>query len=191
MRSEHFAEDRTYFQPISLDYRRFMSDSMLECYTLEYDAIKEVIPDAEITTNLMDFYKTLDYFRWAKRWTSFPGTVIRKTGSLTPGLPWRNDLMRGLKGGQSFVLMEHTPTVSNWLPYNALKRPGVMRLLSYQAVAHGADTVMFFQMRQSAGACEKFHGAVIGHAGTPETRVLKRLPPWEKSLRPSALRLLG
>ena len=62
--------------------------------------------------------------------------------------------------------MEQTPSVTNWHPYNLLKRPGVMRLLSYQAVAHGADAVMFFQMRRSIGACEKFHGAVIDHVAT-------------------------
>ena len=66
-----------------------------------------------------------------------------------------HDLMRGIKGGTPFLLMEQTPSVTNWLSYNALKRPGVMRLWSYQAVAHGADSVMFFQMRRSIGACEK------------------------------------
>ena len=191
MRSEHFAEDRTYFQPISLDYRRFMSDSMLECYTLEYDAIKEVIPDAEITTNLMDFYKTLDYFRWAKKMDFVSWDCYPENGQPYARTSMAHDLMRGLKGGQSFALMEQTPTVSNWLPYNALKRPGVMRLLSYQAVAHGADTVMFFQMRQSAGACEKFHGAVIGHAGTPETRVFKEIAALGKELKTLGASTLG
>lgn len=56
-----------------------------------------------------------------------------------------------------------------------LKRPGVMRLWSYQAVAHGADTVMFFQMKRSIGACEKYHGAVIDHAGHENTRVFREV----------------
>ena len=86
-----------------------------------------------------------------------------------------HELMRGIKGGQPFILMEQTPSVTNWLPYNALKRPGVMRLWSYQAVAHGSDSVMFFQMRRSVGACEKLHGAVIDHAGTNETRVYREV----------------
>jgi beta-galactosidase len=71
------------------------------------------------------------------------------------------------------MLMEQTPSQQNWSPYNALKRPGVMRLWSYQAIAHGADTVMFFQLRRSIGACEKFHGAVIEHAGHEHTRVFR------------------
>ncbi|MGO4276489.1 beta-galactosidase, partial [Paenibacillus sp. TAF58] len=84
-----------------------------------------------------------------------------------------HDLMRGLKQGQPFMLMEQTPSQQNWQPYNSLKRPGVMKLWSYQAVAHGADTVMFFQLRRSVGACEKYHGAVIEHVGHEHTRVFR------------------
>jgi beta-galactosidase len=84
-----------------------------------------------------------------------------------------HDLMRGLKDGQPFMLMEQTPSQQNWQAYNSLKRPGVMRLWSYQAVAHGADTVLFFQLRRSIGACEKYHGAVIEHVGHEQTRVFR------------------
>ena len=173
IRSEHFEYEKTTFQGISLDYRRFMSDSILECYLLEYRAIKERIPCAAVTTNLMGFYKNLDYFKWAKyldfvSWDNYPQNEdpYEKTAMA-------HDLMRGIKQGQSFALMEQTPSVTNWQPYNALKRPGVLRLLSYQAVAHGADTVLYFQMRRSIGACEKYHGAVIDHVGTEHTRVFK------------------
>lgn len=175
MRSEHFEWNRTMFQGISLDYRRFMSDAMLECYELEYEAIKKVIPDAEITTNLMGFYKELDYQKWAKKldfvsWDNYPANEDSYAN-----IAMAHDLMRGLKQGKPFALMEQTPSVTNWLSYNELKKPGVMRLLSYQAVAHGADTVMFFQMRRSIGACEKYHGAVIDHVGTGNTRVYREI----------------
>lgn len=173
--SEHFAENRTTFQGISLDYRRFNSDSMLECYKAEYEAVKSVIPNAQITTNLMGFYKPLDYQKWGKEmdfisWDNYPAN--EETYSR---IAMNHDLMRGLKGGQPFVLMEQTPSVTNWLSYNALKRPGVMRLWSYQAMAHGADALMFFQMRRSIGACEKYHGAVIDHVGHGNTRVFREI----------------
>jgi beta-galactosidase len=92
-------------------------------------------------------------------------------GADPAGIALRHDLMRGLKDGQPFMLMEQTPSQQNWQAYNSLKRPGVLRLWSHQAVAHGADAVMYFQMRQSRGACEKWHGAVISHAGHENTRV--------------------
>ena len=57
-----------------------------------------------------------------------------------------------------------------------------MRLWSYQAVAHGADTIMFFQMRRSIGACEKYHGAVIDHVGNENTRVFREVAALGKEL---------
>lgn len=171
--SEHFGYEHTCFQGISLDYARFSSDSILEAYKLEYEAIKKITPQIPITTNLMNFFKELDYQKWAKymdfiSWDNYPSHNSPYTN-----MAKSHDLMRGLKDGMPFALMEQTPSVTNWHPYNALKRPGVMRLWSYQAVAHGADTVMFFQMRRSIGACEKYHGAVIDHVGTGETRVFR------------------
>lgn len=173
--SEHFIweMERTNFQGISLDYNRFNSDSLLECYRAEYVEIKKITPHIPITTNLMGFYKPLDYQKWAKymdfvSWDNYPS--VTETAADTA---MKHDLMRGLKGGKPFILMEQTPSVTNWQSYCALKRPGVMRLWSYQAVAHGSDSVMFFQMRRSIGACEKFHGALIDHAGHENTRVFR------------------
>lgn len=169
--SEHFGYEMTMFQGISLDYRRFNSDSILDCYRLEYEVVKKHTPDIPVTTNLMGFYKPLDYQKWAKymdmvSWDSYPEY------NATPAHTAMNhELMRGIGGGRPFLLMEQTPSVTNWHPFNALKRPGEMRLLSYQAVAHGADSVMFFQMRRSKGACEKYHGALIDHVGNEHTRI--------------------
>jgi beta-galactosidase len=171
--SEEWGGNRTCFQSISLDYRRFQSDSLLDCYKLEYEAIRGYDKDTPITTNLMGTYPELDYFKWAKEmdvvsWDNYPS--IDTPPSYTS---MTHSLMRGLKSGQPFMLMEQTPSQQNWQPYNSLKRPGVMRLWSWQAVAHGADTVMFFQLRRSIGACEKYHGAVIEHVGHEHTRVFR------------------
>lgn len=191
MLSEHFEPDRTTFQGISLDYRRFNSEGMLKCYQAEAAAIRSVVPDAKITTNLMGFYKPLDYQMWAKSmdfisWDNYP-----ENEDPYSRIAMNHDLMRGIKGGQPFVLMEQTPSVTNWLAYNALKRPGVMRLWSYQAMAHGADAVLFFQMRRSIGACEKYHGAVIDHVGTENTRVFREISQLGKELQQLGDKTLG
>ena len=183
LRSEHFGTEQTTFQGISLDYRRFQSDAMLECYKLERDVIRKILPEAKVTTNLMGFYKPLDYFKWAKEmdfvsWDNYPSNEDSYTR-----IAMAHDLMRGIGGGAPFALMEQTPSVTNWLPYNALKRPGVMRLWSMQAMAHGADTVMFFQMRRTVGACEKYHGAVIDHVGTENTRVFREITALGEELK--------
>jgi beta-galactosidase len=180
--SEGFSHRATAFQGISLDYARFNSDGMLDNYIAEYNEIKNYTPSVPVTTNFMGTYKPLDYFKWATHidvisWDSYPmiNTPVGQTAMT-------HDLMRGLKQGQPFMLMEQTPSQQNWAPYNALKRPGVMRLWSYQAVARGADTVMFFQLRRSVGACEKFHGAVIEHVGHEHTRVFRECAQLGKEL---------
>ncbi|SEO52884.1 beta-galactosidase [Amphibacillus marinus] len=181
----------TNFQGISLDYRRFQSDSLLNNYKLERDRIKKYSTDIPVTTNLMGLYDELDYFKWGKEldvvsWDNYPqfNTPISMTAMT-------HDLMRGLKSGQPFMLMEQTPSQQNWQAYNALKRPGVMRLWSYQAVAHGADTVLFFQLRRSRGATEKYHGAVIEHVGHEHTRVFRECAELGQELNNLGSELLG
>lgn len=191
MLSEHWGYDYSMFQGISIDYRRFNSDSILDCYKLEYDAVKKHTPDIPVTTNFMEFYKPLDYQKWAKyldfaSWDSYPWI-----GASKGVMALNHELIRGLKQGSPFVLMEQTPSVQNWQPYNELKRPGVMRLWSYQAVAHGADAVMFFQMRRSIGACEKYHGALIDHAGHENTRVFREMAELGAELEKIGERTLG
>ena len=180
--SEEWDGNRTNFQGISLDYRRFQSDSLLENFKLERDAIRKHTPHIPITNNLMGLYPELDYFKWGKEmdvvsWDNYPSidTPISMTAMT-------HDLMRGLKGGQPFMLMEQTPSQQNWQAYNSLKRPGVMRLWSYQAVARGADTVLFFQLRRSRGATEKYHGAVIEHVGHEHTRIFNESAALGKEL---------
>ena len=91
--------------------------------------------------------------------------------TLLPAL--KHDIMRGLKDGASYMVAEQSPNQQNWQPYNKLKRPGEARLLAYQGIAHGADSSLYFQMRQSVGGQEKFHGAIISHAGTDDTRIFR------------------
>ena len=180
----------TAFAGLSVDYRRFMSDSMLENYKMERDVVRRYNPDTIITTNLMGTYKFLDYFKWAKEmdivsWDNYPSY----------NTPWSftamsHDLMRGLKDAP-FMLLEQTPSQQNWQPYNSLKKPGQMRAQSIQTMAHGADTVQFFQLRRSVGGCEKFHGAVIGHVGHNNTRVFREVKQLGEELERLGTSTLG
>jgi len=160
---------------LTIDYRRFQSDSMLECFKLERDALRAITPDIPITTNLMGTYPHIDYRAWAKEldviaWDCYPFPSANPSD-----IAFLHDLNRGLKDGQPFMLMEQTPSSQNWQPVNALKRPGVLRLWSYLALAHGADTIMYFQWRRGRGGCEKFHGAVVEHGGRSDTRVFREI----------------
>ena len=168
-------DDHRFNPGVQLDYQRFVTDSTVECFLNEYRVLKKYCPDIPVQTNMSGYIKKLDQFKLTKHmdilgWDNYPAPSDRPAM-----IAFRHDLMRGLYGQKPFVLMEQTPSVTNWQPYNRLKRPGEMRLLSWQAVAHGADAIQFFQIRRSIGACEKYHGAVIDHAGRADTRVFREV----------------
>ena len=189
--SERWPVNRTSCQIQTIDYYRFQSDSLLECYRLEADVLKSVSPQIPVTTNLMGTYPELDYHKWAPymdfiSWDNYPSPDDPYTR-----VALNHEVMRGCKREIPFALMEQTPSVTNWQPYNSLKRPGVMRLQSYQAIAHGADTVMFFQMHRSRGCCEKFHGAVIDHYARTDTRVFRETAQLGSELKKLGAKFLG
>lgn len=87
----------------------------------------------------------------------------------------KHDIMRAMKDGESYVIAEQSPNQQNWQPYNKVKRPGEVRTIAFQGIGHGADTCLFFQMRQSIGGQEKFHGAMISHADREDTKTFQEM----------------
>lgn len=175
-------DDYRFNPAIQLDYMRFVTDSTIDCFRNEYDIVKEISPEIPITTNMSGFIKKLNQQEFTKHldvvgWDNYPWPTDEPSF-----VAFKHDIMRGLKGGAPYFLMEQSPNQQNWQPYNKLKRPGEVRLLSYQAMAHGADSCLFFQLRQSRGGQEKFHGAVISHAGTPDTRIFRECTQLGKEL---------
>lgn len=168
----------TFINPTQqLDFQRFSSDALLACFQAERAILRQITPDVPITTNFMNFFKPLDYWTWAER-----EDVVSNDSYPDPADPdapreaaMSYDLMRSLGGGKPWILMEQTPSQVNWRPRNPLKRPGEMRLWSYQALARGADGVMFFQWRAAAAGAEKFHGGMVPHVGTENSRVWREV----------------
>jgi beta-galactosidase len=178
--SEHWrGPNHTAFQGITLDYRRFTSDALLGGFLAEKAAIREHVPHTPVTTNFVGLHQSVDHHRWAPHldlasWDNYPPedpSPVR-TAARTALV---HGLVRGLRGGEPFWVMEQTPSTTASRDVNPVKRPGVLRLWSWQSVAHGADAVLYFQMRQSRGACEKYHGAVLDHAGRTDTRVFREV----------------
>lgn len=157
-----------------LDFKRFMSDAFLELCTMERDTLRAASPGVPITTNFMGFFKPLDHWQWAREidftsWDSYPDPATGHAAEMTAASG--HDLTRSLKKDRPWVLMEQVTSQVNWRPTNVLKRPGVMRLWSFQAVARGADGIMFFQWRAAQGGAEKYHGALVPHVGVKNSRV--------------------
>ncbi|TDD71048.1 beta-galactosidase [Jiangella aurantiaca] len=159
-----------------LDFDRFSSDALLELYRAEAAILRELSPGVPITTNFMGPFRPLDYWRWAEEVDfvsddSYPDPADPDS-PVTAALG--RDLMRSLAGERPWVLMEQAPSAVNWRPRNAPKPPGGNRVLSMQALARGADGIMYFQWRQSASGSETFHSAMVPHAG-PDTRIFREI----------------
>jgi beta-galactosidase len=162
---------------LNLDWKRFCNEQTFDFFRHEIQPLRELTPNVPVTTNFMGLFPGLNYPRFAEyvdvvSWDSYP--VWHTTGSdwrLGAQISFVHDQNRSMKGGKPFMLMESTPSNTNWQPIPKLKRPGMHLLSSLQAVAHGADTVQYFQWRKSRGSSEKFHGAVVDHVGHEHTRV--------------------
>ncbi len=164
---------------LNLDWKRFCNDQTFSFFLNEIAPLKRLTPDVPVTTNFMGLFPGLNYPKFAEyvdvvSWDSYP--VWHTTSSdwrLGAQVGFIHDQNRSMKGGKPFMLMESTPSNTNWQPIPKLKRPGMHLLSSLQAVAHGADTVQYFQWRKSRGSSEKFHGAVVDHVGHEHTRVFR------------------
>lgn len=171
---------------LNLDWKRFCTHNITEFYKNEIAPLKEITPDIPVTTNLMGTYPDINYHQLAPyldviSWDNYPRWHSDSPDrEIAFNTAFKHDINRCLKDGQPFMLMESTP--SNTHGMAKLKRPGMHLLSSIQAVAHGADTVQYFQWRKNRGGVEKFHGAVVGHSGHENTRVFKDVTEVGKTL---------
>ena len=165
-------------QGLKLDWMRFVTAQTVDFMTWEKKAVRDGGSSLPVTANFMGFYDGLNYSKFAPlldvvSWDSYPswhsdaeidaGVAVHTAAS--------HDLMRSILPDKPWLLMESTPSCTNWQPVSKVKRPGMHMLSSMQAVAHGSDSVQYFQWRKSRGSCEKFHGAVVSHDRRSDTRV--------------------
>jgi len=159
-----------------LDFARFTDDQLRACFIAERDAIKQhatqpvttnFMANATLTTNLWAWGAEVDivsddHYLWA---ADTEGEI---------GLAIAADLSRSVGGGKPWILMEHSTSAVNWQDRNVAKRPGEMARNSLAHLARGADAILFFQWRASRSGAEKFHSAMLPHAGT-ESRVWREV----------------
>ncbi|WP_435531424.1 beta-galactosidase [Ruania halotolerans] len=160
----------TYANPTQqLDFARFSSDTLLDYYKKLRDAVRPITPQVPSTTNFMVNLSTkwMDYYRWAREVdvVATDHYTIADDPEREIDLALAADMTRGVAGGKPWILMEHSTGAVNWQPRNRAKGPGEMVRNSLAHVARGADSVMFFQFRQSKAGAEKFHSALVPHAG--------------------------
>ncbi|WP_239618648.1 beta-galactosidase [Cohnella mopanensis] len=169
----------TQVHGLNLDWKRFVSEKTIDFCKHEIDIVRAYNPEIPITTN-MHMTDGIDYRKLAKHldvisWDAYPEWHYTEDGDDSRLAAWtamHYDMMRSFQN-KPFLLMESTPSLTNWQSVSKLKRPGMHKLSSLQAVAHGADSVQYFQWRKSRGSSEKFHGAIVDHSGHEHTRVFR------------------
>ena len=167
---------------LDLDWRRFVTHQTIDFMKTEIAAVKAVNPDIPVTTNMMTMYTyELNYFAFRDAldvisWDNYPEWHNPYMGNeeVAKDCAMTHDMMRSLQK-KPFLLMECTPNATNWQGVSKLKKPGMHQLSVIEAVAHGADSGQYFQLRQSRGSCEKFHSAVISNTGTENTRTFREV----------------
>ena len=168
-----------------LDFARFSSDELLDCFKAEAAILRERSTHP-VTTNFMGFnmglHKPVDYWRWAAEMDLISNDhyLIAEDREHHQELAMTADLTRGWADGKPWLLMEHSTSAVNWQPRNIAKEPGELIRNSLQHIARGADGALFFQWRASKAGAEKFHSALVPHAGT-ETKV------WQEVCRLGAI----
>ncbi len=184
----HTYPDWSYVEPVDysihglmLDWERFKTAQTIDFFNDESSPLREITPDVPVTTNFMTGSPTLDYWALSKAvdvisWDSYPGWHERG-GDVKEAarVAMHHDICRSMKGGKPWMLMESVPSIPTRGCIKKRKEPGMHLLSSLQAVAHGSDTVQYFQWRKSRGGIEKFHGAVVDHVGTENTRTFREV----------------
>lgn len=175
---------------LNLEWKRFTTWNMNDYMKWEIETLRKVTPGIPVTTNFMQLYDGLDYRKMAEEldvisWDSYPRfhNDYETLEQTMAGSAFDHAVMRSMKKDKPFMMMESAPGLVNWHSYNKLKRPGIHSLFSLQAIACGSDTVQYFQWRKSRGSYEQYHGAVIDHLGTDDTRIYREVASLGETLK--------
>jgi beta-galactosidase len=190
------------FTALAMDWRLFINHQTIDCYLAEAAPLRRITPEIPVTTNyhrelydLWEFSRHLDvvafdnypFWHHDPRQGFYSLVAPNPPEDEDPELPSTSeystameaafdfDMMRSLKGGMRFLMMESTPGAANWHMASPQKERSLAMLSAMQAVAHGSRSVQYFQWRKSRSNFEKHHGAVVDHAGHENTRSFREV----------------
>ncbi|MCA8095253.1 beta-galactosidase [Burkholderia anthina] len=166
-----------------LDYRRFASDELGHYHRMQVNLIREFSPNRPVMHNFMQLFTEFDHYKVARdldiaTWDSYPLGAFEeqwfspelKARWLRTGHPdfasFNHDVYRGMSK-LPFWVMEQQPGPVNWAQWNPAPLPGMVRLWSWEAFAHGAGCVSYFRWRQVPFAQEQMHSGL----NTPDNRL--------------------
>jgi beta-galactosidase len=160
-----------------LDFRRFSSDQVVRFNKAQVDIIRAASPGRDVVHNFMGFFTEFDHHDVGAdldvaTWDSYPLGFLEqfwfsdaeKAAYGQQGHPdiaaFHHDLYRGCSAGR-WAVMEQQPGPVNWARFNPAPLPGMVRLWTLEAMAHGAELVSYFRWRQFPQAQEQMHAGLL------------------------------
>ncbi len=154
-----------------LDYYRFKSDAVVVFQKIQIEEIRK-LSTLPITHNFMGHFSELDYFDLGKdldfiSWDCYPNNMWGKSNYTQVSMA--HDLMRGIKN-KNFWMMEQQSGPCGWQAMGDTPEPGQIRLWTYQALAHGAEAMIYFRWRPALFGTEQYWHGILDHDGQGRRR---------------------
>lgn len=161
---------------LGLDFYRCMSDAYVTFQREQIDILRAVCPNHFITHNLMGFkYDKLNYYDLAAdlefvSWDNYPRMQWTFKADVDPShAALQHDAMRSLLM-KNFWVMEQQSGPGGWQIVSVQPRPGELQLWAWQAIARGADAIIFFRWRTALFGTEEYWHGILEHHGEPGRR---------------------
>jgi beta-galactosidase len=160
-----------------LAFRRFSSDEVVAFNRIQVDILRALSPGRDVIHNFMGFFTQFDHHDVGAdldvaSWDSYPlgfleqfwfsdAEKLRYANQGHPDIAaFHHDLYRGCSNGR-WAVMEQQPGPVNWARFNPSPLPGMVRLWTLEAMAHGAEMVSYFRWRQAPFAQEQMHAGLL------------------------------
>ncbi len=184
--------DISAFPTETIEYLRFVTEGYRQCLEIEKEAIRKFIPDALVTNNIQYLpNREFQYDRLADVFDVASCDSYPVKGEEPYISAFHYDLTRSLKNQDPFLVMEMSPNHASWQLCAPVKRPGELAKIAMMALARGAESALYFQIRRCRSGFEKFHGAMISHAGREDTRIGRELKALGDTLKRLGNTFLG
>ena len=177
------------------DWARFSSDQVVAFDKVQTDIIRAHSPGRDVLHNYMGMFTAFDHFKLGQHldvaaWDSYPLGFLEwawwddatKERFMRQGHPdftaFHHDLYRGVGKGR-WQVIEQQPGPVNWGAWNPAPLDGMVRAWTWEAFAHGAETVSYFRWRQAPFAQEQMHAGLmrpdnVEAEGGAEARIVAR-----------------
>ena len=159
---------------LELDFRRFSSDSVLKFQRLQADILHRLAPQQKVTTNMMQSFTQIDYFKLAADLDLVGFDIYPNNSKVYPPdfseTAFEYDQIRGVAQNKNYWVLEMQSGTPGGNILRKSPKPGELQRWTWQAISHGADALVYFRWRTCVFGLEEFWHGILDHNGLPNRR---------------------